>query len=157
MSSHSFHMFRQQIWVSPNACCCGVNSVAASYKVALHVKISSGVNCHISAIFNWATKKPVLKIRLPISRLLDNNILSRRYKREPEKLIKMLSDMAADLSEKKDVIIKKKEKKKKRGKVKFISKKGRPKEGTGNANITDLPALWSFVVKREGGFLKAVH
>lgn len=57
---------------------------------------------------------------------------------------------------KKDVIIKKKGKKKK-GKVKFISTKGSLKEGTGDANITDLPALWSFVAKREGCFLRAFH
>lgn len=51
----------------------------------------------------------------------------------------------------------KEEGKKKKGKVKFISTKGSLKEGTGDANITDLPALWSFVAKREGGFLRAFH
>lgn len=49
-----------------------------------------------------------------------------------------------------------KKKKKKKGKVIFISKKGIPKEGAGDANITDLPALWSFVVKREGGFFWSI-
>jgi len=39
----------------------------------------------------------VLKIRLLISRFLVNNILSRRYKRGSEKLIKVFGDMVADL------------------------------------------------------------
>lgn len=51
----------------------------------------------------------------------------------------------------------KNEEEKKKGKVIFVSKKRRPEEGTEDTNITDLPPLWSFVVKREGGFLRAFN